>query len=809
MTKLGYSYNDFIGIAGVEKTMEKYLTSNTSDRRGTETIEVNKHGTVTRELDRTAAADPTNATYTPSSGTYDTTKVAGSVLSWSGNTNAGEYALTGDLYTTSQQGYLISYNPNSKLTITPKTLTASLTGTVEKVYDGTTTATLTSTNFSGLSGVIAGDAVVLNNPTSVQYVDKNVGNGKAVAVSGLSLTGDAAGNYTLASTLSGNVGKITPATLTITAATDSKIYDGTTSSSVAPTVSGLVGGDTANGLTQAYDNKRVSGNKTLSVSGYTINDGNNGNNYTVVTAANHSGAISKAALTVSYKNGTTVEKVYDGTATATLTNANFSVSGAAVGDEVLFTGIGSYDNKNVGNNKNVTMAIYTPSGADAGNYYVDGSIAGSISGVITARPLTASVSVADKVYDGTTAATISGGITLGNFVAGDNVSAFYTSGAFGDKNVGSNKTVTLNGIALGGGDAGNYSLAANSITSSAGITPATLTTGLTGSVEKVYNSTAAATLTGANYSALSGIIGGDDVTLAIATSGQYSDKNVGDGKAVSVSGLGLSGSAASNYQLASTSLNANIGKITPARLTITATTNSKDYDGTLSAAATPMVSGTIYDASILGETYDNKNAGSGKALTPVITFVNASDAAHYSLTTVADTTAVIAPASLTITANNAGKIVGAPNPAFSAVYSGLVAGETVADLTGVLQFATPATQSSAAGSYAIIPSGQTSGNYHITYVDGVLTVAQQPDPYTAAVMSATSLFSPPLIGGTGSGMREANGPSVTGTQNFVSAGGPAFVSPIPGLPLTITGSGINTSGFSFLSSLNPGRQAED
>ncbi|MEL7602163.1 MAG: penicillin-binding transpeptidase domain-containing protein [Bacillota bacterium] len=57
MTKLGYSYNDYIGIAGVEKTMEKYLTPSTSERRGTETIEVNKHGTITRELDRTAAAD--------------------------------------------------------------------------------------------------------------------------------------------------------------------------------------------------------------------------------------------------------------------------------------------------------------------------------------------------------------------------------------------------------------------------------------------------------------------------------------------------------------------------------------------------------------------------------------------------------------------------------------------------------------------------------------------------------------------------------------------------------------------------------
>ncbi len=37
--------------------MEKYLTPNTSYRRGTDTIEVNKHGTITRELDRTAAAD--------------------------------------------------------------------------------------------------------------------------------------------------------------------------------------------------------------------------------------------------------------------------------------------------------------------------------------------------------------------------------------------------------------------------------------------------------------------------------------------------------------------------------------------------------------------------------------------------------------------------------------------------------------------------------------------------------------------------------------------------------------------------------
>ena len=55
MTKLGYSYNDYIGIAGVEKTMEKYLTPSISKRRGTQTVEVNMHGTVTRKLESTAA----------------------------------------------------------------------------------------------------------------------------------------------------------------------------------------------------------------------------------------------------------------------------------------------------------------------------------------------------------------------------------------------------------------------------------------------------------------------------------------------------------------------------------------------------------------------------------------------------------------------------------------------------------------------------------------------------------------------------------------------------------------------------------
>ncbi len=57
MTKLGYSYNDYIGVAGIERTMEAYLTASTNDHRGAQTIEVNKHYTVTRLLETKAATD--------------------------------------------------------------------------------------------------------------------------------------------------------------------------------------------------------------------------------------------------------------------------------------------------------------------------------------------------------------------------------------------------------------------------------------------------------------------------------------------------------------------------------------------------------------------------------------------------------------------------------------------------------------------------------------------------------------------------------------------------------------------------------
>ena len=93
--------------------------------------------------------------------------------------------------------------------ITAKSLTAGLTGTASKTYDGTTAATLTAGNYS-LPGVVSGDTVNLNNPTNGTYDTRNVGTGKTVTVTGVAISGSSSTNYALSSTsASGAIGIIT------------------------------------------------------------------------------------------------------------------------------------------------------------------------------------------------------------------------------------------------------------------------------------------------------------------------------------------------------------------------------------------------------------------------------------------------------------------------------------------------------------------------------------------------------------------------------------------------------------------------
>ena len=80
------------------------------------------------------------------------------------------------------------------------------------------------------------------------------------------------------------------------------------------------------------------------------------------------------------------------------------------------------------------------------------------------------------------------------------------------------------------------------------------------------------------------------------------------------------------------------------------------------------------------------------------------------------------PAPLTITADNKTKIYLAPLPTFTATFVGFVLGQGPGALSGTLAFTTSATATSPVGTYPITPSGLSSTNYAITYVNGTLTV---------------------------------------------------------------------------------------
>jgi YDG domain len=100
-----------------------------------------------------------------------------------GAIHAGNYVIAPAGLYSNQQGYIISYG-SGMLTVTAAPLTAGLTGTVTKTYDGTTAATLAAANYT-LAGVLGSDTVALNNPTAGSYDSSQAGPGKTVTVTGL------------------------------------------------------------------------------------------------------------------------------------------------------------------------------------------------------------------------------------------------------------------------------------------------------------------------------------------------------------------------------------------------------------------------------------------------------------------------------------------------------------------------------------------------------------------------------------------------------------------------------------------------
>ena len=509
--------------------------------------------------------------------------------------------------------YTVTYADNTTSQITPATLTVSATAN-NKVYDATTTATTSLIDNRFINDV-------LNvNTTGADFSDKNVGNNKTVTVNGMTLSGTDAANYTLAASPVTATANITPATLTVSATANNKIYDATTAATTASLTDDRIGNDVMNVNTTGADfsDKNVGNNKTVTVNGVTLS-GTDAANYTLAASPVTATAnITPATLTVS---ATANNKVYDSTTAATTA----SLTDDRIGNDVLnvnTTGA-DFSDKNVGNNKAVTVNGLTLSGADAANYTIN-IVPVTATADITPATLTVSATANNKVYDASTAATTAS--LTDNRFSGDALNISASSADFSDKNVESDKTVTVNGLTLSGTDAANYTLATSPVTATADITPATLTVSATAN-NKVYDASTAAT------TSLTDDRLGNDVLNVNLSSANFSDKNVGFDKTVTVNGLSLSGTDAANYTLDTTSLTVT-ADITPATLTVFATANNKVFDNSTAATASVTdnrFSGDVLNINTSGATFSDKYVGNDKVVTVNGVTLSGMDAANYIL----------------------------------------------------------------------------------------------------------------------------------------------------------------------------------
>ena len=487
-------------------------------------------------------------------------------------------------------------------TITPKQLTLDLVGSTRfnKTYDGNANVTQTltkGTNYT-LTGFVTGEGTGIELASSTgTYTDKNAAADKAVTFGGLTLTGAGAGNYTLDKTALTGIGTIARRALTLGAvAAQTKTYDGNTladTSKFRAALNNVVAGEensvkaTATGA--AYNSKNVAAASTIDYTGVALSGAEAGNYSLAATTAQGTGIITRRALTVD--TVAAQSKTYDGTTAADTSKFQATLGNFVAGEEgsVAATAAGAaYNDKNVAGANKVGYTGLALTGAGAGNYTLAATTAEG-AGRITPKKLNLALANGarfDKTYDGnanvTQSLTKGGNYTLTGFVGteGTGIELKSATGRYADKNAGTDKNVTFDGLSLTGTGAGNYALDKSALTGTGTITRRALTLGAVGAQSKTYDGTIAADASKFR-AALGNAIAGDDVKAAAATA-TFNDKNVASANAVGYTGVAIAGADAGNYSLAATTAQ-GAGEITHRDLTLTADAASVTQGGSLPA----------------------------------------------------------------------------------------------------------------------------------------------------------------------------------------------------------------------------------
>jgi hypothetical protein len=397
------------------------------------------------------------------------------------------------------------------------------------------------------------------------------GNDPAGAIDNVSYDGESTPSYSLS---------VTGATIT------SKVYDGKTAATVTgvtfdPSTNLVL--DTDYSVSAEFNNANAGTGKSVTVT-VTLK-GDAANNYTLANNGVFSatGNITPKSITVVSTGTSAASKVYDASTSATVSSVGFS---GLVNTETLAKGTdytvtsATFGDANVGADKPVTLSVALANTAKAKNYSLSNGSSFSqadLNASLTPKLITnasTGTSAASKVYDASTAATVSSvGFSglVGTETLAKGTDYTVTSATFGDANVGAGKPVTLSVALANTAKAKNYSLSNGS-----GFTDASLKASITPKGITVADDAITATkeydgvsgsFTPAQISidgaALIGKIGSDDLTLDKSNAtGGFSDASVQSGS-LQFSGFSLDGAASGNYALAQPKASASITKAAP------------------------------------------------------------------------------------------------------------------------------------------------------------------------------------------------------------------------------------------------------
>ena len=350
---------------------------------------------------------------------------------------------------------LVSDEGVALATISQKELAVINAVALDKTYNGLAAAVVEGAE---LDGVIGLDDVVLENETAGTFSQAAAGT-DLVVTTAMTISGVDADNYAL--TQPSLTATIHPKAITVlNAVALDKVYDGTTVAVIEGAelaVAEIVGDDDIMLANHAAGTFAQAGIGTdIAVTTAMTITGADANNYYAIQPVGLTADITAKALTVT--GAVAQNKVYDGTIVAVITGA--TLSGAIVGDDVALANhaAGTFAQAGIGTGIAVSTAM-TITGTHAGNYTL--TQPAGLTADITAKGLTigGTFTVADKDYDGTTAATITNNnLTLVGVVTGETVTLTGVVAQFANAGPGNNIIVTITAADITGADVANYTL---------------------------------------------------------------------------------------------------------------------------------------------------------------------------------------------------------------------------------------------------------------------------------------------------------------------------------------------------------------